>query len=252
MWVDSRGKLIVLLGIIWILAIVHLPTVISIVHPLSAIICTIFFDILFAWVRRRKIFFSPSSIVTGLLIGLLNLGGLEAIVLASFIAASSKQFVQQNNRHVFNPAAIGLLISSLFLNEPIDWWAVSWGFIPVVILVLWMIPILWKMKRLWMPVTFLIVYFISTIMFQNIDAAIRLTLDGTVFLFVFVMLPEPMTSVNRGRWQYVWGILVGLLVVGETLLGISWGDPLLLALLGANFIGLMMTNITPSIRTALH
>jgi Na+-translocating ferredoxin:NAD+ oxidoreductase RnfD subunit len=251
-WADNRGKVIVLLGIIWIVSVVVHPTQNSVLRPSFAIFLMIICDIGFGFVRRKALFFSLSSLVTGLLIGLIldPSGSIFTLVLACMVASGSKQFFQADNRHIFNPASLGVVIASLITKESVAWWAVSWGIVPAGIIAVWMIPLLWNMRRLWMPLTFLAVYFFSNVYFQNIDAAVRLTLDGTIFLFAFVMVPEPMTAVNRGIWKYIWGALVGLLVLAETISGLSWNDPLILALLGANLIGFILTKIIPSIRTS--
>ena len=85
--------------------------------------------------------------------------------------------------------------------------------------------------------TFLLVFFAINLLYGSRESAMRLTMDGTVFLFAFVMLPEPRTAPTQGVWAWGWGVLVGLLVFVQSLLGIGVGDPLLLALLVANLYG---------------
>jgi len=245
LWADMRGKVAAVLMILWILAFVQRPDVNSIVHPFLAVLLLVIFDICFGWIRRKVIFFSPSSLVSGLLVGLLldPSGHIWTIFLASLIASSSKQFLEKSNRHIYNPAAFGVYIASLIFGEPVSWWVASWSIVPAIILAIWMGWILMRMKRVWMPVTFLAVYFISNLLFGNIETAFSLTVDGTVFLFAWIMLPEPMTAINSGRWKYGWGILVGVLVFIESFFRVSFGDPLLLALLGANLIGFFFTRL---------
>ncbi len=113
-------------------------------------------------------------------------------------------------------------------NRSVAWWGASWGMIPVVIIAIGTLPLLWKLRRFWMPLTFLAVYFISIQ---------RIMFDGTVFLFTFIMLTEPKTSPMQGKWQWGWGILVGILVLVQNLLGLAIADPMLLALLVANLFG---------------
>ncbi len=238
-WADSRGKVIVVLFILWISALIHQFQLLSLLYPLTAVIFTVAIDILITRLRLGKDIFSLSSVVTGLLIGLIldpNSGALP-LIFACIVAVFFKQFLGRgSHKHVFNPAAVGLVVSSLILGNHIAWWAASWGIVPAIILVIGMVPILIRLHRLLLPTAFLIVYFVMLSFSTSLSAAFHLTLDGTVFLFAFVMLPEPMTSTISGNWRYGWGIFVGAFVVLQNILRVSWLDPLLVALLGANVV----------------
>ncbi len=238
-WADSRGKVIVVLFVLWISALIHQFQLLSLLYPLVAVIITVAIDILTIRLRFGKDVFSLSSVVTGLLIGLIldPKAGAFPLIFACVVASFFKQFIGRgSHKHVFNPAAVGIVGSSLIFGNHIAWWAASWGFIPIIILLVGMIPILLSLRRIFLPITFLIVYFIMLSFSTSLSAAFHLTLDGTVFLFALVMLPEPMTSAISGKWRYGWGILVGGLLALFNMLGISWSDPLLVSLLGANVI----------------
>ncbi len=239
-WRDSRGKVAVTLIVLWVGAFTYQFSFPSLFYPLVAVTLCVVFDILLVKVRIRADVFSLSSVVTGLLIGLIldPRGGAFPLVVACAASSLAKQLIGKGpHQHVFNPAVIGITISSLVAGGVISWWVAAWGYIPSSIIVIGMATPLRQLHRLWLPVLFLATYFLTFLFFVTPTAAIRLTLDGTVLLFAFVMIPEPMTSVLFGVWRYAWGILVGLLVFGESLIHISWVDPLLLALLVANAIG---------------
>lgn len=241
-WADSRGKVIVILLILWIAALIHEFRLVSVGQPVVALVSCVMFDWFFSYLRVRRSIFSLSSVITGFLIGLIldPSGGLAAILAAGLVACMSKQWIGRGgHKHIFNPAAFGITVSSFLFRLPVGWWAAAWGIIPVVIIGIGMTPVLWKLRRLWMPLTFLSVYFTSMVLFAGSESAVRLTLDGTVFMFSFIMLAEPITSMGKGIWRYIWGGLVGVLVALETLVGFSWGDPFLNALLGANVIGFL-------------
>lgn len=223
-WADSRGKVIAVLLLLW-LGSLH------VVAPIPALLGMLLSD---AMVSRH---ITLSTIVTGLLIGLIfnPTAGIIPIITACFLASLSKNIIRIGpHNHVFNPAAFGIIAASLLFNRPVSWWGASWGIVPVIVLAIGMTPVLWKLKRFFMPVTFLAVYFLVTRSFP-------LLFDGTVFLFAFIMLPEIKTSPGIGFWQYVWGVLVGGLVALGTIFQISFTDPLLLALLVANLVGFILT-----------
>ncbi len=238
-WRDSRGKVASVLIILWFATVVHQFQLLFLFYPLVAVIVMTTSDMLITRVRFGKDVFSLSSVVTGLLIGLIldPRAGAFPLIFACVVASLSKQFVGRgSHKHVFNPAAFGIVGSSFILGNHIAWWAASWGMIPIIILFVGMTPILLGLRRIFLPITFLIVYFLMLSFSIPLSSALRLTIDGTVFLFALVMLPEPMTSVISGKWKYGWGILVGVLLVILNAVRIPWSDPLLVALLGGNLV----------------
>ena len=207
---------------------------------MAAVIVSVVVDILGTKARFGRDVFSLSSVVTGLLIGLIldPKGGVIPLLGACFIASLCKQFLGRGpHRHMFNPAAIGLVISSLFFGGTISWWGAGWGFIPLIVLAIGMYIALSQLHRLWIPALFLLTYFLSNLLYSTPAASLGLTLDGTVFLFAFVMLPEPMTSLLFGGWRYGWGIFVGLLIFLLNFIHVPLTDPFLVPLLVANAIG---------------
>lgn len=244
-WADSRGKVIVVLLLVWLVALRHHFQWLKVLYPLTAVIAVSLFDWIITRVRSRIHVVSLSSIVTGLLIGLIldPNGSLWFVIVASILAVLNKQFIRSAiHRHIFNPATFGIVISAELLRANIAWWAVSWGIWPVAIIGIGMSLVLWRIRRLFLPLTFIIVYFGLNLFRVGFIDSFRLIFDGTVFLFAFVMVPEPMTSLARGAWQYAWGILVGALLLFWIRLPIQVIDPLLTALLTANIVGFLVLN----------
>ncbi len=239
-WADSRGKVIVLLVFLWLAALLHQFRAVFVSGVVFAVAASVGLDVLFVWLRKKTTVVSLSSVVTGLLIGLIfdPFTGIVGILTACAIASLGKAYLGAGeHQHIFNPAALGIAASSLLFSRSVAWWGASWGMVPVGIIAVGMLPVLWKLRRHRMPITFLLVYFAINLAHGTVASAIRLTIDGTVFLFAFVMLPEPKTAPFQGAWA--WGALVGLLVLVQNLLGYRVGDPLLLALLVANLYGFL-------------
>lgn len=197
----------------------------------------VLFDLLITYFRKRVWYFPASSFVTGFLIGLI-LSPQQSIfvfILATFLASFSKQFIRTGeHQHIFNPAAFGILSTSFILHAPISWWGVSWS--PWIILVILGVSYtLFTLKRLILPVTFLFAYGLYFFIAVGFNAVLPQVVDGTVFLFAFVMLPEPITSPANGRLKYLFGPLAAALSI---ILGTREGlpDVLLLALLLGNIV----------------
>lgn len=211
---NMRRYVAVVLMIVWVASVIHAPQMRNIVIPLLVIVAGLVFDILiYRWRGLRK---APwSALVTSLLVSLilpLNVG-VFPLLMAVVIALASKQ-LRWGGRHIFNPTALGILAGGILLNVPAAWWAVSWSWWPAAIVVIGLVPLLFRLRRLWLSVGFYVIYsswlVIST---GSVRIVPHTFTDGTVLLFSLVMLTEPMTSPATGKWKFGFGVLVGALVV---------------------------------------
>lgn len=244
-WADSRGKLIIVLLLVWVTAMLHNFSWAKFTNPAMSVLIVIALDWLISRARKSLDIFSLSSVVSGLLIGLIldPTGNVLLIILADVLAVFDKQFLRVDfHRHIFNPAAFGILITAQLFNGNVAWWAVSWGLVPTIVIGFGMIYVLWQIRRLFLPLTFLMIYFFIILTKVGSTESLRFIFDGTAFLFAFVMVPEPMTSLAQDGWQYLWGIMVGLLLLGFIEIPFQIIDPMLAALLTANFLGFVWKN----------
>ena len=220
LWYDTRVHVGFTLFLVWLLAIWNFRTDTAILkiilYPLLAIAVIQTTDLAWTRIRSRKFYLPTASVVSGFLIGLI-LAPTEpfyVIILASILASLSKQFIATGVRqHIFNPAAFGIMTVNFIFGTTVSWWGVSWGWLPVVIFAPLMIRILWKLKRLFLPLSFLIVYFVYLLPTSSFDIAARTVIDPTVLLFALVMLPEPITSPITGYFKYLFGALVAILAI---------------------------------------
>ena len=244
-WADSRGKVILVLVLLWLAALVFDFQLSALLFPLLAIVGSFVFDALLSRIRYGVWFTSLSSVITGLLIGLIvDPTSFTTLLVAVVLASVGKYFVGiGRQKHICNPAAFGIVLSSALFNRPVAWWGAAWGIVPLLIILFGMLLPLRQLRRLWMPVSFLFVYGVGLALLSSAESALKLTFDATPFLFAWVMLTEPIALPSRGLWRYGWGALVGALVIGFHVVGISWSDPLLTALLLANIVGFFLKRI---------
>ncbi len=220
LWYDTRVHVGFTLFLVWLLAIWNFradSTILRVIfYPPAAIAVVSISDLALTRIRSRKFYLPTASVVSGFLIGLI-LAPTEpfyVIILASILASLSKQFIATGVRqHIFNPAAFGIMTVNFIFGTTVSWWGVSWGWLPVVIFAPLMIRILWKLKRLFLPLSFLIVYFVYLLPTSSFDIAARTVIDPTVLLFVLVMLPEPITSPAVSYFKYFFGALVAILAI---------------------------------------
>lgn len=182
-----------------------------------------------------------SYLVTGLLVALIVSPDVSVWVgMAAVTLGVLAKYLIRGRQQWFNPAAFGIFVTSLVFGLPVDWWVISGSQVGTVALLVSMIYVLYKLRRLWIPATFLLVYFGQFLFLpRGVDAV--LLLDGTVLLFAMVMLPEPRTSPTLGVWRYVFGLLVAGLAIGFGYVSVGASfDRLLAALLLANVTAFFM------------
>lgn len=189
---------------------------------------TIGADFSFLKLRDKPFFFPSAAIVSGIIIALLISPDSPwyQIILPGILAMWSKNFLRVSGRHIFNPAAFGLLASGIILKQNISWWGVSWQQLaghPLAFIIL-LTPFLVSALRIRR-------YFIQ-LAFLTVAAFLKASiLDPTLLFFTAVMLPEPMTSPAKPTRQLALGITVALLSLIP-----YFPDPLLFALLISNML----------------
>ena len=211
---DVRLQIALTLVAIAVISFVRFLSLTTLSAFIISLFGTLLIESLFLYITKRKIFLSYSAIITGLLIFLIwQSDSLWAYGLAAVLAISSKYILKLGPKHIFNPAAFGLLTTSLITGTPVSWWGTSWNPLLVILLYIGCLPVLKRLRRLYMVGGFLLFYFIfSFLTAQNIHT-IQFLLDGTIMLFALVMLPEPQTSPIMGHWLKSFGVYIALLMV---------------------------------------
>ena len=231
---NSRLQVSIILLVVWVVSLLENFQMKFLYVPLIILAVGLVVDKLLR--RLVQVRATPfSSLVTSLLVAFIISPEAPLWVgLAAFTLAFLAKYLIRSRQQWLNPAAFGIFISSLVFGLPVGWWVTGDSRVGAVVLVVGMIYILYKLRRLWLPATFLLVYYGYFLLWpQGLD--LSLLLDGTVLLFAFVMLPEPRTSPSQGAWRYVFGLLVAGLVIGISYFQVSASfDLLLAALLLAN------------------
>jgi len=213
-------------------------------------------DLLFAKIRKKNLFVPSAAATSSFIIVLLTDPSLPIYIpiSAAVLAMFSKNFIRRG-RHIFNPAAFGLVLTSVIFLTPVAWWGpgslfgLSAKFLPLFLILL--SPILVsgiRMKRYFTILFFLVSYTASNLIFlivtkNTIDASIilRLIWDPTIIFFAIVMAPEPMTTPYSRKNQILFGVFIGLLAITSSRLlslvpVIGALDSLILSLLVGNLL----------------
>lgn len=173
----------------------------------------------FAWIFNLPAN-ANSSYITALILALIitPVGSTQHalyLTAAGGLAIASKYLIAARYKHIFNPAAIAVLLLSVGAGETASWWVGSVWLLPVVIIGGFLI--VRKLRRTEMVLTFLAAAFVATVALNvlsgnDVAGSVRnLALHSSVFFLGTIMLTEPLTlpptKVGR-RW---YAVLVGLL-----------------------------------------
>lgn len=191
---------------------------------------------------KREIGFPYSATITGLIIGSVapfNSSVLLGIV-AAVIAISSKFFLRIKNINVFNPAALGLLVSLFIFSQGDQWWVANGynylGFIIPLSIIL-VIPN-YKANKLVVSIPFLLTFLISDLVIAALSSvpisllSIIISVLQLNYFFGFIMVSEPKTSPYKRNEQLAFGILVAVAVSLLSFFGVTYS--LLISLLFGN------------------
>ncbi len=150
-----------------------------------------------------------SAAITGMLVGMLLApgAGLVIVWLAVVVAIASKKLAQfKQGKHIFNPAAFGLVFASLILGNRLNWW----GYMSPVLVIALAGAIMFRLHRLSLPFS----YFLSRGLSAMAAGAAGIGLNAFLLpnlFFGFIMLVEPKTSPAKRPAQVLFGILCGVL-----------------------------------------
>ncbi len=236
---DPRTQLSYLLILIFLSAVFYYKDILLIKNLLIAVSSTVFFDFLF-WKLRKIEFFPPAAaITTGIIISLLMSPKLPAyeIIMASFLAILSKNFIRGFNRHIFNPAGFGVFFTSLAFWHSVSWWGVSFQSLnPIYLLTLFspLVVSVVRLKRYRIILPFLIFFSLLNYLIY-LKPVQNIIIDPTILFFSLVMLPEPQTTPNKPTWQVIFGFFIALFAIISSKFFASI-DPLIFALLAGNLI----------------
>lgn len=134
---------------------------------------------------------------------------------ASVLAMAAKYILAIKKKHIFNPAAMGVVLAALVTNQAATWWMGTIYLAPFVAIA--GILISKKIKRFDLFLSFLASSFVFTIGYGLFKGqAFLVTINGAVFsspvLYLgSIMLTEPMTTPPTKKLRVIYGSLVGFL-----------------------------------------
>jgi glycine betaine catabolism B len=183
-----------------------------------------------------------SSIITALILALLldparSPDDLPFLGWTALLAMASKYVLAPRDRHIFNPAAIAVVITSVALGESASWWVGTASMLPFVLL--GGALLVRKVRQLEMIAAFLLAALatlcvVSVVQRIALPSELRLLIvESPLVFFAAVMLTEPLTAPPTRRLKWIYGGLAGMLIIPQIHLGSLYSTPEL-ALVTAN------------------
>lgn len=198
-----------------------------------------------------------SAYISALILALIitpfrNTNDLPILFWAPVLAMASKYILVINRKHLFNPVAIAVALTALWLGDSASWWVGTTALAPFVLL--GGLLIIRKIRREDMIISFVLVAFITEAFFTMIHGGSQmkmlqtLVLHSSLLFFACVMLTEPFTTPPTRELRIFYGGIVGFLFSPYTHLGSFYSTPELALVIGNVFSYL----VSPKLKLFLH
>lgn len=185
-----------------------------------------------------------SATITGLILALIidpaqSPATFQLLGWVAILAMSSKYILTIQKKHIFNPAAIAVLIPSFVLGESASWWIGTASMVPVV--VLGGLLIVRKIRQEDMVGIFCAAALLSGCLSALVQGRAiptelaQLFVQSPLFFFAFIMLTEPLTAPPTKRLQIIYAVLIGVLFIPQIHIGPIYSTPELVLVVGNVF-----------------
>ena len=164
---------------------------------------------------------------------------LSLVFWASAWAVVSKYIFAIRDKHIFNPAALGVAVTALVLGQSASWWIGSWALLPFVLAGGALITR--KIKRFDLVFAFLVtatlVIFVPALLHGVgiVNGLSRAFVLMPTIFFATIMLTEPLTTPPTRTLRILYGIFVGALFFQNANIFGIYSTPALALLIGNLF-----------------
>lgn len=164
---------------------------------------------------------------------------LPLAVWASILAVASKYIFAIGKKHIFNPAALAVVITAFAINESASWWIGTANMLPFVLV--GGALVVRKIRRTDLVFGFFISALITITWLALLNgndplfALYKTLIDSAFFFFAFIMLTEPITTPPSKWLRTGYGALVGFLFAPALHIGLLYSTPELALVIGNIF-----------------
>ena len=193
-----------------------------------------------------------SSILTGLILALIVPSkptgfGLLFLIAVSGLAMASKYLLAIRSKHIFNPAAIAVVLTAFGPHQSASWWVATASMLPFVLI--GGVLLVRKLRRGPMVIAFLLATTIATGVFSLIGGSNlgfnlqNMILNSAVLFLGFVMLTEPYSSPSTRANQLWYAVIVGVVLAPQFHIGHDYSTPEFALIIGNIFAYLVSSKV---------
>ena len=221
-------------------------------HVLAALAGACLLDVLINLIARRGLIWPSSALISGLIVAFV-LGPIEphAITFAvAALATISKHLLKTRQGHIFNPAALALVLSVPLFGTGQSWWG-ALANAPALWLILLLaggVFLLERLNKFPLALSFLGIYFglfafAGLVGPARVAEMFRVPFVNAAFFLACFMLTDPPTSPGKRDDQVWFGGLVAIVGAVAQLVGV--GQTYLL-------VGLLAGNLALAVRRSVN
>lgn len=145
-------------------------------------------------------------------------GGISAVIVCAFFTIASKYLIKFKGKHIFNPTNFGI-IATIFITQNAWISPGQWGssMLFLILITIAGFSVLFNVGRLDTAISFLVAYsglhFIRQVVYMGweMDFFLHHLSSGTLLIFTFFMITDPVTSPNHKIGRIIWASAVGIL-----------------------------------------
>jgi len=172
---------------------------------------------------------------------------------AALLAMASKYLLALNKKHLFNPAAIAVVLTSFVLGESASWWVGTVSMLPLVLL--GGLLVARKIRQIDGVVCFCTTVRVGIGVFSLLQSQSVLTaldqvfVQSPLFFFAFIMFTEPLTAPPTRNLRRLNALLVGILFLPQIHVGTLYSTPELALVTGNLFSYLVSPKLKVELTT---
>lgn len=202
----------------------------------------------FSWLTNKifaYVFDVPTNVesvwISALILGLIlnppkSLRDAIFVAWAGILAMALKYILTINKKHIFNPVAISVMITSLAINSSATWWVGRSSMLPIVAIGGFLIVRKirrWDVTLNFLMISIAVILFFGLINGTNIANLLRRSIvDTPLIFFASIMITEPLTMPPTKTLRIIYGALVGFLFAPQIHLGSFYTTPEIALVIG--------------------
>lgn len=206
-----------------------------------ALLVSVAFLVVMCWAMNTicaHVFHVPTNIesafITALILALIldpaqTPGDLKVLGWAAILAMASKYLLAIQRAHIFNPAAIAVVISAFTIGGSASWWVGTASMLPVVLIGGWLIA--HKLRQEDSVLLFCAVALVGTFVFALYTGKPLFTelpfllFQSPLFFFGTIILTEPLTAPPTRTLRRLYAAFVGILFIPLLHIGSLYSTP---------------------------